>query len=167
MEIRDVRETWPWNPRRGKWDQRDLSVVNKIILHQELGESTGRGVHDYHTSINCHISPGKGTPRICYHFVIEKDGVVYWCNNLDDVVWHTKGQNTSGVGIMLQGDFDGIGHQGKSQPTQAQEESFYELVDMLTSELEIPYSEIYGHCDFGKPACPGTIPYTWIENIKK
>ena len=166
MEIKDVREVWPWNPRRGKWDKRDLARINKIVLHQELGEGSGLVVHTYHTSKDCHISPGIGTPRICYHFVIEKNGTIYWCNDLEDVVWHTKGQNLSGVGIMLVGDFDGKDHSGESVPTIEQEQSFYELVDMLIDDLDLLHTEIYGHCDFGKPACPGNIAYDWVKNFR-
>ena len=165
MEIKDVRDTLQKNPHGKVWGQRDLAQINRIILHQELGEGTTESVNNYHISDACHVSSG-GTPKICYHFTIEKDGSVYWCNSLEEIVWHTKTQNTCGVGIMLVGDFDGENHVGKSVPTEEQEKSFYKLTRMLLSDLELPCSEVYGHCHFGKPACPGTVAEQWIENIR-
>ena len=100
------------NPRyQGKlWGYRPVSMIDKIIVHQELGEGNTLAVHNYHISPENHVKPGKGAPKIMYHWTIEKDGWVYQVNDVVDVVWHTKGQNLSGLGIMLVGDFDGEDH---------------------------------------------------------
>lgn len=166
MEIIDYRDKLKWNPRRGHWAKRDLNKVNKIILHQELGAGNTESVHNYHTSKECHVSPGRGTPKICYHYVIEFDGSIKWVNDLDDNVWHTKGQNSTGIGIMLQGDFDGPNHNGKNEPTEEQEKSYYYLAEYLMNKLNLSIDDLYRHADFGKPACPGDIASQWVVNLK-
>lgn len=136
------------------WGKRTESIIDKIIVHQALGEIDTIGVHNYHISEKSHLKKG-GAPKIAYHFSIEKSGKTYLVNDLTDVVWHCKGQNLRSIGILVCGDFDGPNHVGKSSPTEEQLKSLKGLLDRLTSELSIPKKEVYGHCDFGKPACPG------------
>ncbi len=146
------------------WGKRLKSMINKIIVHQELGEANTIAVHNYHISKESHLKLGTGAPRIAYHFTIEKDGTIYRVNDETDIVWHTAGQNMSGIGVMLVGDFSGKGHVGKSEPTDEQLESLEWLLDKLSTDLKVSKSEIYGHEDFGKPACPG---YKVMEFIKE
>jgi N-acetylmuramoyl-L-alanine amidase len=156
------------NPRyQGKlWGFRPESMIDKVIAHQELGEGTTVQVHNYHISKESHVKPGTGAPKICYHYTIEKDGTVYLVNDITDVVWHCKGQNLHAVGIMLCGDFDGEDHVGKSKPTPEQLASLSQLFDHLVGLLNITKREIYGHMDFGKPACPGYDVMKFIHKYK-
>lgn len=154
----------PKNPRYiGTWGQRTINSIYKIIVHQELGEANTLSVHNYHISENSHLKKG-GAPRIAYHFTIEKDGTIYQVNNPTDITWHTSGQNTHGFGVMLVGDFDGEGHVGKSSPTEIQIGALEWLLNHLIEKYNIDKKEVYGHCDFGKPACPG---FKVMEFIKK
>jgi hypothetical protein len=145
------------NPRyQGKlWGYRPESMIDKAIVHQELGNGNTIAVHNYQISKDSHLKPGTGAPKITYHFTIEPDGWVYQVNDLVDVVWHTKGQNLVAVGIMLVGDFDGVDHVGTTKPTDDQLASLGQLLDKLTSDLGLPKTAVHGHSDFGKPACPG------------
>ncbi len=145
------------NPRYalGKlWGQRPVSMIEKIIVHQELGEGNTLAVHNYHISETSHLKRG-GAPKIAYHYTIEKDGTVYLVNDHTDIVWHCRGQNMGSIGIMLVGDFDGENHVGKSKPTEEQLASLDQLFSNLRSELNLSKDSIYGHRDFGKPSCPG------------
>jgi len=166
IEIRNI--DLPTNPRwKGKtWGQRKLQSIYKIVVHQELGEANTLSVHNYHISPDSHLKLGVGAPRIAYHYTIEKDGTIYEVNKLTDIVWHTAGQNLHGIGIMLVGDFDGNGHKGKSKPTECQLDSLKDLLDHLTGKLNINITEIYGHCDFGKPACPGDDVMNYIRKYR-
>lgn len=168
MEIKFI--DLPKNPRytgTTLWGQRDTKTIYKIIVHQELGEADTLSVHNYHISKESHLKPGKGAPRIAYHFTIEKDGSIYQVNNPTDVTWHTVGQNLHGLSIMLVGDFNGDGHKGKSEPTNEQLKSLEELLDHLTSKFNLSKKEIYGHCDFGKPACPGFVVMNFIKKYRE
>jgi len=147
------------------WGQRDLSRIKKIINHQQLAEGTTVATNNYHISEDSHLKKG-GAPKIAYHYTIEKDGTVYKVNDHTDVVWHCAGQNTTSIGIMLCGDFTGPGHVGKSEPTKAQLGSLRGLLNHLTKELTLPRTSVYGHCDFGKPACPGNIVMDLIKEYR-
>ena len=121
-----------------------------------------------------HITPGpenhvtsKGAPHICYHYVIgggfghHADGDIMLTNHLTDIVWHAKGQNGTGIGIMLEGDLRGPDHESGHDPSDKQIESLIWLIDFLR---QFKNYEVKGHCDYGKPACPG---YAAMEVIKK
>ncbi len=164
MEIKDLTLELPWHPKR-KWGVRKVEVINKIILHQELGESDIEAVNTYHTGPN-HIS-NQGCPHFCYHYGIRKNGEVVQVNPLTAVTWHTKGQNTVSIGIMLVGNFNGTGYtSGTGEPSAAQLASMKALVAYLQEKFELSNQDIYGHYHFGKLACPGHTIQDWIENTR-
>lgn len=167
--ITPVKLDLPPNPRwTGKlWKQRLISSIKKIIVHQALGELDTLGVHNYHISPESHLNPGIGAPRISYHYTIEKDGRVFVVNEMTDVLWHCKGQNTSSIGILMLGDFTGPGHVGKSEPTEAQLTSLDQLLDMLRDKYKLTIASVFGHCDFGKPACPGDKVNAHIQKYRR
>jgi N-acetyl-anhydromuramyl-L-alanine amidase AmpD len=164
MNIVNLTNELPWHPTR-RWATRELNKVNKIIIHQELGESDIEGVNNYHINPN-HISP-KGCPHFCYHYGIRKNGEIVQANELSSVTWHTKGQNLAGVGIMLVGNFKGSGHDlGTSEPTEEEMKSLDELVNYLLNAFKLTKQDVFGHYHFGKPACPGDVIQQWIENFR-
>lgn len=169
-DIMEIKQIYlPPNPRWvGKlWGKRKLSQIYKVIVHQELGEANTLSVHNYHISPECHLKLGTGAPRIAYHYTIEKDGTVYQVNDQTDITWHTGGQNLHGIGIMLVGDFDGVDHKGKSKPTNEQIGSLKDLLDHLTKQLSIDEKDVYGHSDFGKPACPGFVVTDFVKKYRE
>ncbi|MDP8257103.1 MAG: peptidoglycan recognition family protein [Candidatus Alcyoniella australis] len=164
-------ESLPWNPSRPRWpQQRDLEKIDRVILHQSLGHADPSGnrdvfgINNYHVSPGNHISAG-GCPHICYHLVVDDDGSIYQTNELTDVVWHCKGQNSRSIGIMLVGNFAGPGHSG-GEPTEAQEQAFIALTKHLVKTLGLAMDGFFGHRDFGKLACPGTTAYGWIKKLR-
>ncbi|MGC9343523.1 MAG: peptidoglycan recognition protein family protein [Bacteroidales bacterium] len=161
MNIQNKITQLPWHPRR-RWSKRDLAGIQRIIIHQELGEADIKAVNHYHINPN-HITP-KGCPHFCYHFGIEKNGDILQVNELSDITWHTPGQNEEGIGIMLTGNFAGPGHLiATSKPTPNQIRSLGWLCDYLVHSFILTKRDIFGHCHFGKPACPGTQIQEWIE----
>lgn len=164
MQIKNLITELPWHAER-VWRKRELSQIDKIIIHQELGESSIENVNQYHISVGPqnHITP-KGCPHMCYHYGIRKNGEVVQVNELSDIVWHCKGQNTSSIGIMLVGNFSGPGYDlGTSEPTEEQIHSVNELVDFLLTSFKLPNTSLFGHYNFGKPACPGYVMQEWVE----
>ncbi|WP_430972769.1 peptidoglycan recognition protein family protein [Sunxiuqinia rutila] len=164
MQIKNLITKLPWHAER-VWRKRELSQIDKIIIHQELGESSIENVNQYHISVGPqnHITP-KGCPHMCYHYGIRKNGEVVQVNELSDIVWHCKGQNTSSIGIVLEGNFSGPGYDlGTSEPTKEQIRSVNELVDFLLTSFKLPNTSLFGHYNFGKPACPGYVMQEWVE----
>lgn len=164
MNIINHIQQLEWHPSR-RWSNRELSRVNKVILHQELGESSIEQVNRYHINPN-HIS-SSGCPHFCYHYGISKNGEVIQANELSHVTWHTKGQNTAGIGIMFVGNFKGPGHElGNEGPTDEQMQSAEELVGFLLDTFKLNKQDVFGHYHFGKPACPGYKIQEWIEKFR-
>ncbi len=162
MEIKNRINQLDWHPTR-RWGSRQLSTINRIIIHQELAEGSIENVNAYHISPN-HISP-RGCPKICYHYGIRKNGEIIQVNELSSVVWHTSGQNLNAIGIMLVGNFAGTGHTAAtSEPSIEQLAALEFLSDYLLKAFNFSYQELYGHYHFGKPACPGFVVSEWIEN---
>ena len=136
-----------------KYSKRDLDKINKIVVHHSAANN--QTAYNYaHWHVN-----GRGWPALGYHYVIEDNGDIVQGNALDTISYHTSGQNTSGIGICLSGDFT------NRQPTQAQKESLIELVTYLRSVFEQPL-EIYGHRDFKATGCPSDNVYNFIQPMK-
>ncbi|MEO1253288.1 MAG: N-acetylmuramoyl-L-alanine amidase [Bacteroidota bacterium] len=155
----------PWHPTR-RWGVRQLNSINKIIIHQELGEADVEAVNSYHIRPN-HIS-SKGCPHLCYHFAIRKNGEIIQANELSSITWHCKGQNIEAIGIMVIGNFSGPGYDmGTSEPTQEQISSMDFLIDYLQKSLKLDNQSIYGHYHYGKPACPGYKLQEYIEKKRE
>lgn len=164
-QIIDRIDTLPWNDSRHNWpEKRDKSQITKIVVHQAAANTSVDGINMYHISVNSHISPGRGCPHICYHYTIDKFGIVTKCNKHEDVVWHCKGHNSDSLGICLLGDFSGPSHEG-GEPTAEQLKSLKWLIDRLV--LERKY-KIYGHCELSaqKPDCPGTAIMAEIAKMR-
>jgi hypothetical protein len=125
---------------------------------------------------NYHIKPGKqnhispnGAPHICYHYGIDGDGVVNHMNHLSATTWHAKGQNTSSIGILLVGDYDGPSYKGKdTKPSKSQLVSLEKLLNYLVDyeSLSLEKNDTYGHNAFGKENCPGTVVSNFIKAYK-
>jgi hypothetical protein len=55
MEIKNLTAELPWHATR-RWSSRELSRVNKIVIHQELGEGTIEAVNNLSHSAQSHFS---------------------------------------------------------------------------------------------------------------
>ena len=168
MNILDLTDILPRHAGGRQWEKRQPGDISQIIVHQELSDGAVESVNRYH------ITPGpenhvssQGAPHICYHLVISggfghhADGDIMLTNNLVDIVWHTKGQNDSGIGIMLEGNLRGPDHETGHDPSVRQIDSLIWLIEFLR---QFKNYDVKGHCDYGKPACPG---YTAMEAIKR
>ena len=139
----DKRNSLPKHKTK-RYGRRSLSAIKYIAIHHSA--TTGGSAETFAKS---HIN--KDWPGIGYHFVIEKNGTIVWCNDLETISYHVGGHNTPSVGICMIGNFT------KESPTQAQLESTYALVKTLMEMLNISTSNVKGHKEFPNQstACPG------------
>ena len=170
FDIKNMIQELPAHPDR-TWSKRKLSRINKIIVHQELGDATIEQVNRYHItpSSNNHISPD-GAPKFAYHFGITKKGEVWQTNILSDVTWHCRGQNSVSIGIMVVGDFHAPNHTGTKQgPLKKQLDALEYLLNYLVerSKLNLDSGCVYGHSNFGKLTCPGSALENFITNYRR
>ena len=124
---------------------------DKIIMHHSLTKDTKTvswgAIRKYHLN--------KGWEDIGYHFGIELVGTKHeiFVGRLMNVPGaHTKGQNSSSIGICLIGNFD------KNKPPKEQWDLAVKLVSSLCEILYLTSSSIYGHNNYASyKSCPGEL----------
>jgi len=136
-------------PHNGEYQQRNLSSVDMIVIHHSASPSGKFNVYDF---ARWHISPTGylKAPRIAYHFCIEPDGKIYQTNKLTALSWHTINGNASGIGIVLNGNFE------NEQPSNLQVKSLKNLIRYLNKKFGKKLA-VYGHKEIpgNATACPG------------
>lgn len=142
MTIKDIIDDLPHN---GKFKGRPLKAITSIIIHHSDSPIGQFSPVDF---ANWHINGKMKAPRICYHYVIEKDGTVYQTNLLESITWHAGNFNYSSIGILVNGAFE------EDEPTDEQLNSLkilnYYLQERFNNKLSI-----YGHRDVQPTLCPG------------
>ncbi|RAT99236.1 N-acetylmuramoyl-L-alanine amidase [Brevibacillus sp. Leaf182] len=135
----DVRTSLPRH-KTLKYGRRKLTDIRSAALHHSATKSgSPEAFAGYHVVTN-------GWPGIAYHFVIQKDGVIYWCNDPETISYHVGNSNRHALGICLVGDFR------TQQPTAAQLDAANRLIQHL--QVQIPtMKQVFGHQEY-----PG---YAW------
>lgn len=139
-KYKDIRGTIR---RNGRYPYVGTAVKDTHVVHHSLTKTgTPEAFANYHISTH-------GWQGCAYAFVIQQDGTIYQCDDLDRRTNHAGNTNTRSIGTCLVGDF----RKGSGQkPTQAQMESLYLLNKELYKELP-NMSRTIGHQE-----CPG---YSW------
>jgi N-acetyl-anhydromuramyl-L-alanine amidase AmpD len=185
MIINDLRDKLPKNQDPNRvWSKRDLKDIDTVTIHQAASKGNTLAVARYHTTPTKdrdgdgiievwernHVS-SKGAPAICYHYTIEPDGQINWCNDLDDIVWHvgtTKG-NKRAIGICVLGNFSGPSWEAE-EPSDAQIVALLSLLDYILtkSDTSISRKRIMGHSELkkNKENCPGTTLMNLVKTYR-
>ncbi|MEA1855671.1 peptidoglycan recognition family protein [Cytobacillus sp. FSL W7-1323] len=93
-------------------------AIHHSLTKQGLGGSNAEGYARYHVDTH-------GWPSIGYSYVIEPDGTIKFCNDIELRTYHVGDHNNYAIGICLTGDFR------SEKPTKKQEESLRNLVATL------------------------------------
>lgn len=158
--------TWSW--------ERPFSQVQYIVFHHSVTD------HDATPDDIALIHKARGWAGVGYHFIITKDGRVWYVGDISTARAHVKDMNEKVIGICMIGDFT------KHLPSDAQINSGHLLASFLLkhfSQLKGWAESVKGHKDLQATACPGTswngelggmkdrleknIPYTPPEPIKE
>ncbi len=141
MKIHDKRFLLKTHPTR-KYSKRNVNKITAIAIHHSLTlQGSAEAFARYHVSHN-------GWPGIGYHYVINKNGLVDFCNDIELKTAHVGNSNRITIGICLVGDFR------KEDPTEEQLQSAADLCMILIDKYE-SIEKIKSHSDF-----PG---YSWKE----
>ncbi|SMD44566.1 Negative regulator of beta-lactamase expression [Aquiflexum balticum DSM 16537] len=128
-----------------EYGYRPIKSVTYIAIHHSLTKSgSAEAFARYHVATN-------NWPGLGYHFVIEKDGIMKWCNEIEKSTYHVGNSNRFSVGICLTGDFR------TEKPTDLQWKSLNTLTKWLMRELSIEPENVFGHSEFSGYAskqCP-------------
>jgi hypothetical protein len=138
---KDVRRTIRKHPTL-TFPDNGIQAKTDIAIHHSLTKTGSAEAY-----ANFHIDT-HGWPGIGYHFVIEQDGTIKHCNDINLRTYHVGDSNDFSVGVCLTGDFR------TQKPTEAQEDSLRALHKALVSAMP-NYKRTRGHNEF-----PG---YAWKE----
>lgn len=143
--LHDLRDSLAWSPNATPWQSRSLANVRQVVVHHTASEpSTGQLVIDYIRAVNNYHISERGWPRIGYHYVIGVKGVIWHCNRLEDITYHSGKEevNAKSVGIALIGDLT------RREPTEAQKQALKWLCQQLGKPA-------VGHKEVVQTDCPG------------
>lgn len=140
MNVIDKRNSLASSRSRSYRRRAKSSIRNIAIHHSATTTGSAEAFARYHVN-------ELGWPGIGYHYVVDKQGMVSICHDLEVVSYHVGNSNGFAVGICMVGDFrnEALGSQ--------QRESTLELTRNLMRELNIPVENVWGHIEF-----PG---YSW------
>ncbi|MBP5233431.1 MAG: N-acetylmuramoyl-L-alanine amidase [Planctomycetes bacterium] len=102
-----------------------------------------------------------GAGDIGYHFIIDRQGMIWQGRELCYQGAHVKSNNSNNIGIMCLGNFE------IQQPTQAQVNTLASLCRALMAGYHIPANRLYGHRELRSTACPGRNLFPQLVNIRK
>ena len=116
----DLRDSIPGDSFNWSW-VRPLSQVNYLAIHHTAGPDTQtpNEIANYHISNN-------GWGGIGYHFLIGKDGVVYYVGDISTARANVANLNEQVIGICLIGNFT-----SGRVPTNEQFDSAHKLCDFF------------------------------------
>ncbi len=142
LKIKNIIDLLPKSDRK-KYGKRDLKLIKQIVVHHSAMD--GFTAFDY---AKWHI--GQGWPGIGYHYVIEKDGNVNQTNELDTISYHTKGHNTTSIGISVSGNLS------NHAPSKEQMDALIRLIKELKQKLG-GHLIVRGHRELAATECPGKL----------
>jgi hypothetical protein len=165
----DMRKTLPRHATK-TWKRRDPATIQGVVYHQSLEEiGSASGNAKYHVGPN-HISD-TGLPGLSYTLFVQRDNKIVLANDVEDITWSqgdaTKvgDENAMYLSMCFGGNFSGTGYQGTQSPTAKQKETALSFWAYAKNLWMLNNKQLFGHYDFGKPACPGMELSAMIENI--
>lgn len=157
----DLRESIPGDSFNFSW-VRPLTQVNYLAIHHTAGPDT----QTPNEIANFHIN-SNGWGGIGYHFLIDKNGVVYYVGDISTARANVANLNEQVLGICLIGNFT----QGRS-PSNQQLESAHILCDFFINNYPPltsvnSWDKVRGHKELPDQAtaCPGDNWPAWRIQI--
>jgi hypothetical protein len=137
-----------------------LSEYTQIVIHHSAGPDTQTPdeIAGYHISSN-------GWGGIGYHFVITKNGTVYYVGDLTTARAHVANLNHQCIGVCLIGSFI----EGREPPDDQLRSASVLCAQMLFRTPELSgvenWTDVIGHKNLGSTRCPGDSWATWRARL--
>lgn len=156
----DLRDTIPGDSFNFSW-VRSLSQVNYLAIHHSAGPDTQtpQQIANFHIQSN-------GWGGIGYHFLVAKDGTVYYVGDIGTARANVANLNEQVIGICLIGNFmDG------NLPSPEQLDSTKKLCNFLINFPALSnidsWDNIRGHKELPgqSTTCPGDSWDLWKDNL--
>jgi hypothetical protein len=144
----DYREQIYGDSFRWMWERR-TDEVRYLVIHHSVTS------HEASPDEIALIHKNKGWGGIGYHFVVTKDGKVWYVGDVGTARANVANMNEKVIGICLVGDFT------KYLPSDEQIVSTHKLCQFFLDQPQWPNlndwkRDVVGHKDLGATACPGT-----------
>lgn len=167
----DGRGLLATNSNATPWKERDVASLEGMAWHQELGWGTIEGVAKYHTGPKSHMGAKES---IAYTWGIRRDGQIVLCNDFRKKTWsqgyrdRPGDENAEFMSVMFEGLFRSptVNDSAAGEPNTAQLFAGLMLWQVCRSEWKWDSQDLYGHFQFGKPACPGNTLETIVRAIR-
>lgn len=167
---KDVRHLLYRNSRGGPNRRVPLSSKHGLIVHWN-GPTVNQDdmkalVNDsrYH-AIEKDWSPEEGVQHgdgLMYHLAIGQDGTIYWCRDIESVLWHCGAWPENEIALSVL-----VLCAANREPTQWQLASLRNVCDRA---LVAGYSDrpsIKGHLEVSNTTCPGPVLLPWVKAYRK
>jgi N-acetyl-anhydromuramyl-L-alanine amidase AmpD len=139
-----------------EYDKRPLNDTDSltVFVHHTAvdADASIEGIARYHVNHN-------GWAGIGYHSAIEPDGDILLLNSLYTISYHTRGQNTKGISVVMLGNYD-------TETLNDKQIASLELVLNALCQV-LPIKSIKGHRDAfsAHTSCPGNNAYNQIKHL--
>lgn len=164
-QLIDLRDSLPGDNYNWNWE-RTPDQVNYLAIHHTASpdSQTPEEIADYHINQN-------GWGGIGYHFLINKEGVVFYVGDISTARANVANLNEQVIGIALIGDFT----EGRV-PTALALDSAHKLCQFFIDYQDLPnvksWDKVRGHKELPNQTtiCPGDDFSNWriqiVEGIK-
>jgi len=150
MHIRG-RHEWGAQPPHRPLTPLDPSKVTDVFIHHTTGAQQPE-IQPWLRAIQRFHQQSRGWNDIGYSYIVDRNGTV-WEGRGGNVGAHTRGYNSTGIGIAYLGD-------GGQPVPDAALVSIQRLIDLMAQRY--PIRTIRGHRHVGKTACPGEWLAGWL-----
>lgn len=157
----DLRDSMPGDSFNWSW-VRPLNQVKYLAIHHTAGpdSQTPTQIANFHISSN-------GWGGIGYHFLISKEGQVYYVGDISTARANVANLNEQVIGICLIGNFT----EGRT-PTNTQIDSLNKLCDFFINSPDLPnvnsWDDMLGHKELPGQLtiCPGDDWSNWKNLVR-
>lgn len=132
--------SWAWN--------RTTTEIKYLVIHHSVTD------HNASPDYIAQLHKSRDWGGIGYHFIITKDGIVWYVGDVSTARANVKDMNEKVIGICLVGDFT------QYNPSDEQICSAHDLCKFFISQANWPnlkdWDDVVGHKELQATACPGT-----------
>lgn len=136
------------------WGERPLEDAEITLFLHHTVTSKNATTEDIN---NIHL--GNGWVGASYHVSVEDDGDVNLINLFNKLTWHTKGNNTKGLSLVLVGNYE------TELVSEDMEKSTRAVVDVLCNQSGLNIVSIKPHKQVRATLCPGKNAVSTFEDL--
>jgi hypothetical protein len=156
--------------RTKTWGRRDPALLKGVCFHQSLAHNGSAAATAKYDVGENHMSPD-GLPSLSYTLFVDRENTVHLANAVEEKTWSQGDASKDGdenalyLAVCFGGNFSGPGYMGTQQPSPFQITTAASLWFHCKKIWGWHNNQLFGHYDFGKPACPGDVLGEFIEGI--